>query len=57
MLAFANGARNLESLKDGIDVIKEMGLAIQDCAKLIIDYTKSPFFRELSAASNYSVDS
>jgi hypothetical protein len=45
MLAFANEACTLEKIKGGIDIIKEMGLAVQDVAKLIQDYISSPFFR------------
>jgi hypothetical protein len=44
MLSFANEARQLQQIKGGLDVIKEMGLAVQDGARLIDDYMKSPFF-------------
>jgi hypothetical protein len=44
MLAFANEASDLEQIKGGIDVIKEMGFAIQDGSQLMEDYIKSPFF-------------
>jgi hypothetical protein len=46
MLSFANEASDLEQISGGLDVIKEMGLAVQEGAKLIEDYMASPFFRE-----------
>jgi hypothetical protein len=51
VLAFATEACTLEKLNGGIDVIKEMAIAIQDCANLINDYIKSPFFREFLRTS------
>jgi hypothetical protein len=48
MLAFANEACDLEKIKGGIDVIREMGLAVQDSARLLQDYIKSPFIGEIS---------
>jgi hypothetical protein len=46
MLAFANEACDLERISGGLDVIKEMGLSVQEGAKLIEDYMASPFFCE-----------
>jgi hypothetical protein len=46
VLAFGHEACDLQEIKGGLDVIKEMGLAIQDCAKLIQEYIDSPFFCE-----------
>jgi hypothetical protein len=49
MLAFANEASGLEQIKGGIDIIKEMGAAIQVCAKLIQEYIDRGFLRKISS--------
>jgi hypothetical protein len=47
MLAFPNEASGLAPIKGGIDVIKEMGIAIQECAKLIQEYIDIGFPRKI----------
>jgi hypothetical protein len=44
MLSFANEARELPQISGGLDVIKDMGAAVQDGVKLIEDYMSSSFF-------------
>jgi hypothetical protein len=44
MVAFANEACNLEKIRGGLDIIKEMCAAICDTAELIKEYIKSGFF-------------
>jgi hypothetical protein len=45
MLSFANEASELQQISGGLNVIKEMGLTVEDGAKLIEDYMGSSFFR------------
>jgi hypothetical protein len=54
MLSFANEASELEQISGGLNIIKEMGLTVQDGAKLIEDYMGSSFFCELSPESLHS---
>jgi hypothetical protein len=43
MVAFANEACNLEKIRGGLDIIKEMCVEICDTAELIKEYVKSGF--------------
>jgi hypothetical protein len=54
MLAFANEASGLTPIKGGIDVIKEMGVAIQESSKLIQEYIDSGFFRKIRLPPRFS---
>jgi hypothetical protein len=46
MLAFSNETTDLGQIKGGIDVIKEMGIAVKDTCELIQEYMQTPFFRK-----------
>jgi hypothetical protein len=52
MFAFARGVKNLRQLDGGIDVIKEMCLAVQDAASLIQQYMESGFLGTFSYLCN-----
>jgi hypothetical protein len=45
MLAFAREASSLRQIKGGLDVIREMGLAIQDGCRLLQEYYSQSFIR------------